>query len=131
MKHLLIVITGVLISAFGIYNNSNKQVVNVYLFWGDGCPHCEEAKEFFDSIEDEYGKYYNLIEYEVWRNKDNKLLMNDTASYLNFSLRGVPYIVIGDKSFNGYNNSIGSKIKDEIKNQYNNKNYIDVVESLK
>ena len=25
--------------------------VNMYLFYGDGCPHCAEEEEFFDSEE--------------------------------------------------------------------------------
>ena len=27
--------------------------VKIYFFRGEGCPHCAEAEEFFDSIKDE------------------------------------------------------------------------------
>lgn len=29
----------------------NQNKINIYLFWGDGCPHCEELKEYFKSLE--------------------------------------------------------------------------------
>ena len=37
-----------------IVQEENK--INIYFFWGNGCPHCEEEMEFFESIEKEYGK---------------------------------------------------------------------------
>ena len=32
--------------------------VKIYFFRGEGCPHCADAEEFFNSIEEEYGQYY-------------------------------------------------------------------------
>ena len=61
-----------------IVYDENK--INIYIFWGDGCPHCEEAIKFFNSIEDEYGKYYKLVKYEVWNDQDNSKLMDEVAS---------------------------------------------------
>ena len=29
----------------------------LYLFWGDGCPHCEEEKMFFDVLQQEVAAY--------------------------------------------------------------------------
>ena len=60
---------------------AESKKINVYIFRGEGCPHCEEALEFFDSLEkdEEYSKYYNLVKYEVWNNKDNAKLMEEVA----------------------------------------------------
>ena len=35
--------------------------INLYFFWGDGCPHCEELFSFLESIQNEYGKYFNVF----------------------------------------------------------------------
>ena len=44
-----------------------KEKINIYLFWGNGCSHCSNLKAFMASIEEEYGKYYNLYTFEVWK----------------------------------------------------------------
>ena len=32
--------------------------VKVYFFRGEGCPHCEDAETFFQSIQESYGDLY-------------------------------------------------------------------------
>lgn len=105
--------------------------INVYLFWGDGCSHCKNAKVFFSELENEYGEYYNLILYEIWGNQSNNDLLYDVASELGISVRGVPFILIGEQYFSGYSSSSKEKIKNAIIEEYNNDNYIDIVEKVK
>ena len=107
-----------------------KEKINVYLFWGDGCPHCERAKEFFNSMDEDYAKYYNLVEYEVWYNEENNELMKEVASFLGISVKGVPFIVIGDKYFSGYSSSRDEEIKDIIMSEYESKDYVDIIEKV-
>ena len=107
--------------------DAKKEKINVYLFWGDGCGYCEAAKEFFASIEEEYDDYYNLVEYEVWYNKDNNELKENVAAYFNDDVTGVPYIIIGDKTFGGYSSEYDEDIKKAIKEAYDDEDYIDAV----
>lgn len=88
--------------------DSNK--INIYLFWGDGCPHCEKEKEYFENISKEYGKYYNLHTYEVWYNTENQKIFEQFANKMKDDVSGVPYTIIGNKSFKGFN----EKMKDDI-----------------
>ena len=90
-----------------------KTKVNVYIFRGEGCSHCAEALEWFDSIQEEYGEYYNLVKYETWYDEDNAKLMQEVAEKRGEKAEGVPYIIIGDKSWNGFDSSY----KDEILSQ--------------
>lgn len=115
---LLIVITCLLVLPFG---TAAKEKINIYFFRGDGCPHCEEAEKFFDSIQDEYGKYYNLVDYETWYDSDNADLMKKVASKLGEEASGVPYIIIGKKTWNGYASSYDNDITSTIKKEYNKK----------
>lgn len=124
---LLVVCLGIY---FMFFINKEKKI-NVYLFWGDGCPHCEHAKEYFSSIEDEYGKYYDLVEYEVWYDEDNKELMSKVSEELGEEGSGVPFIVIGDDYFRGYSSSMNERIESAIISQYENEDYIDIVEKVK
>lgn len=116
-----------------IYTNTDdkNEPINVYLFWGDGCPHCEHAKEFFDELEKEYDNYYEFVQYEVWYNEENKTLYEKVKKELNDNGTGVPFIVIGDKYFRGYSSSIDEDIKNTILEKYEDENYVDVVEKVK
>ena len=42
------------------FNVSAKEIT-LYLFHGDGCPHCKEEIEFLDTIEDKYPDLILLI----------------------------------------------------------------------
>lgn len=105
--------------------------INVYLFWGNGCPHCENAKQYFDSIKKEYNKYFEFIEYEVWYNEENNSLYEKVQKELNATGSGVPFILIGDKYFRGYSSSLNQKIIDTILEKYEDENYMDIVEKTK
>ena len=96
----------------------DKNKVNIYFFWGDGCPHCEEGFKFLDSISDEYGKYFKLNKFEVWKNEDNAKLMEQFASKMGDEISGVPYIVIGERTFKGFSEKHKESIKTAIKEQY-------------
>ena len=103
--------------------------VNVYLFRGEGCPHCKEAEEWFDELkkDEEYSKYYTLVDYEVWYNEDNASLMEKVAKDLDTEANGVPFIVVGKKYFSGFSKDMANDIKAAIKDAYNDKDYTDVV----
>ena len=92
--------------------------VKIYFFRGEGCPHCADAEEFFNSIEEEYGQYYKILDYETWYNSDNAALLQKVGEARNEEISGVHYILIGDKSWSGYDDSFADDIKDTIKSEY-------------
>jgi len=98
----------------------NENKVNIYLFWGDGCPHCEKEKEFFDKIEKEYGEYYILHKYEVWHNDNNQQLLENFANKMGDDVSGVPYTIIGNQTFKGFSESVEEEIINAITSQYKN-----------
>lgn len=128
-KLLVVVLAAIILLPFNA-NAAKKDPINVYIFKGDGCGYCAAALEFFESIEDDYGKYFDLVEYEVWYNEDNAKLMTDVASYFGEEIGGVPYIVIGDKTFQGYAESYNEDIKSAIKNAYDAKDYVDAIKAV-
>lgn len=104
----------------------DEKKINIYVFWGDGCPHCEELNSFFNNLDDKYKSYFNIYSFEVWNDDENNELMNKMASKLNEEAAGVPYIIIGKKTFTGYLSSMDKKIKKAILDEYNNKGANDV-----
>ena len=94
--------------------------VNIYLFWGDGCPHCKEEKLFLKSIENEYGNLFNVYEFEVWHNEENEKIMKEFGKAMDDNLTGVPYTIIGKESIKGFNGSKKEQILDAIINESKN-----------
>ena len=117
-KVLLGIFISILILPFTVLAEENQKV-NVYFFYGDGCSYCAQAEEFFNSIEDEYGDHYNLVMYETWNNSDNVDLMNEVADLRKEEPEGVPYIIIGDQSWQGYTSSYDEEIISKIETDYN------------
>ena len=131
---LLVIALVMLLVPFAV-RAEEKARVNVYLFRGEGCPHCEEAMEWFNNTlakDEEYSKYYKLVDYEVWYDQENSELMDKVAKELGTDASGVPFIVIGDKYYSGFSSSASpDQIKNAIKSSYDNKDYVDVVDSVK
>ena len=94
--------------------------VNIYYFWGDGCPHCSAQSSFLESLKEEYGDYFNLYKFEVWSSEKNAKLMLRMAEVLEENASGVPYTIIGEKSFIGFNDTMKQDIINAIKTQRNN-----------
>lgn len=96
----------------------SKEKINIYLFYGEGCPHCEELKNYLNSLDNKEKSYFNIYTFEVWNNSTNQQFMKDSAKYLNKEVSGVPFLIIGNKTFEVYNESMNIKIKKAIKTEY-------------
>lgn len=96
----------------------DENKINIYFFWGDGCPHCEEEFKFLKSIETEFGDYYNLHTFEVWYNEKNADLLTKFASKMGDEVTGVPYTIIGKKTFIGFSENYEKEFLEAIRTQY-------------
>lgn len=105
--------------------------VNIYFFWGDGCPHCEEEYEFWDSIMDEYkDKINHIYGLEVWKNKKNAESLKEFAKFIGDEVKGVPYTIIGDKTFVGFDKSMKKQMMKKIDEVYDSDNSYDVYKEM-
>lgn len=110
------------------YKEDDKQAV-IYMFRGQGCGFCRAFLEYMNSISKEYGKYFKMVSFEVWKDSKNSELLNKMPLVTNQSAGGVPYIIIGEKVFAGYSSAYDEDIKKAIMAQYNDSSY-DVMEKL-
>ena len=139
LKYLVLLLITVLFVPFAVYatdeaatTTGEEQVtteeaateeskeVKVYLFRGETCPHCQEAEEWFQSIEAEYGSYFEIVDYETWEHEENvdifREVLKARGEYVSDEESlGVPYILIGDKSWNGFTEEYEQEIIDQIK----------------
>ncbi len=111
------------------YKESDDKV-NVYLFRGSGCSHCHEFLTYMESIVDEYGKYFNIVSYETLNDEANANLMTTISDYFGDNATGVPYIVIGDKTWIGFAESAEEEILTKIKSEYDSSERFDVMAQI-
>ena len=113
------------------YEETDDQAT-IYMFRGQGCGYCRKFLTFLSSISEEYGKYFKLVSFEVWQDQDNAELMQQVGESLGEEIGGVPFIIIGDKTFPGYAETYDEQIKDAIKELYDEeeKDRYDVFDDL-
>ena len=131
-KSLGLFLVGLLMCLIMPFKVEAKEPVTIYFFKGETCSYCAAAKTFFTSLADdsEYKDMFVLKEFEIWNNKKNAELANKVAEKMGDTLNGVPYIIIGDKTWNGYTSSYGEAFKEQIKKVYNDDNYTDTLKDL-
>lgn len=122
---LLVILMMILVAPFAVFaeeegDKKDTKEVNIYFFRGQGCSHCAEAEEWFKSIEEELGDRFEIVDYETWYNEDNAELMKKVAEARGEAEQatGVPYIIVGDKSWIGFADDYKEEIKDQINSEY-------------
>lgn len=99
----------------------DENKLNIYLFWGKGCPHCEEEWKFLNRIAPKYYDKIHVYGFEVWNSEENQKIMNEFKDKLNISKdSGIPLTIIEDKYYIGYDESYNDEILKLIKNNYKN-----------
>jgi thiol-disulfide isomerase/thioredoxin len=77
------------------------RMLDVYLFWREGCPHCEKEIAFLDEIAAEKPAM-RVHRFEVIRNRAHAALLREVGSTLGVDVSAIPLTVIGDVVFVGY-----------------------------
>ncbi len=95
--------------------SAQEQQVNVYFFWGVGCPHCEQEKEFLAELEEKYGEVM-VHDFEVWKDSENRELLKEVGRELGVNVSGVPFTVVGESHFTGWMSvdTTGADIEDAV-----------------
>ena len=113
---IFLIIIFLFVFPFQLRAESGNKGINLYFFYGDGCPHCAKEEKFLDKLETE-NKNIKIYRYETWKNKENAKLLQELAREMNLEVHGVPLTIIGDRSVSGYysDETSGKKILSIIK----------------
>ncbi len=93
----------------------NAEEINLYLFHSQDCTHCQSERKWLESIKDKYDNL-NIYEYEITRNSDNSALLDKVKERLSSTSNYVPYTVIGEQHWIGWNEDNKAKITEAIEN---------------
>ena len=123
----LLIILFLIIIPSRVFAKDNE--VTLYLFHGDGCPHCKEEIKYLKDVEKKY-KNLKIVKYEVWYNEENSELLSKVQDTFELSTRGVPTNVVGSTVITGFGTSTGSTIERAIE-YYQKNDYEDIVAQIK
>ena len=99
----------------GLASAQTSPEVTIYLFWGDGCPHCAVAKPYLEKLAASDPNIH-LVKYEVYNDEDNLALLKKVSLGLGFAATKVPTIFIGDQYWEGYTDAIEKDIQEAVEN---------------
>ncbi|MCA9486124.1 MAG: cytochrome c biogenesis protein [Nanoarchaeota archaeon] len=93
---------------------TDDNTIPLYIFYGQGCSHCEKALEF---LQTEKELYPNLLisKHEVYFNATERELLENLSKAYGKELGGVPTIFINDEVIIGFSDSIAKTIDKKIK----------------
>ena len=97
----------VLIIGISNVNAEEKNLVNIYLFHSNTCPHCKEEIKVLDELQKDYPNM-KVYKYEI-SNRDNLALLDEVANLYGITVNGVPFTIIGDKYYIGFNHDSGKE----------------------
>jgi len=117
-----------LTSAVSAQDTGNSEV-NIYFFWGDGCPHCEDEWVFLNDLTSR-NLNINVVDYEVWYDKDNQKILLEFGQSLGFEPVAVPITVIGDRYWVGYTDALGAEMEAAANTLMENPDHPDIGKQL-
>lgn len=108
MKKFKLIIFSLFISIIFITNiKAEENLVNLYLFYSNTCPHCEAEMELLDELQEDYDNL-KIYKYEISEN-ENSLLLSKVSEMFDINVTGVPFTIIGEKTFFGYSEENSKK----------------------
>ncbi len=117
---ILFVLALILIGAYNFVGEENitgevvqGECVELYSFYGLGCPHCGVLSSFLEDLEEKYPNL-EVKEYEIYFDKENRKLFEYMADSFGVEIQGVPTIFIDEKVITGFSNAIGENIEEEV-----------------
>lgn len=103
-----------------------EKEMNMYLFYGNGCPHCAALEKYLDTYLDKH-KNIKLYTYEVWYNEENAKLYQEIHNLLDDDSNGIPYLLIGNNAIVGFDEEYTPELINNTVNYYSKVNYKDGV----
>ena len=111
---LFLPVLALLVLSLSPVSTSANNDLNIYFFWGEGCPHCAKEHELLNSLASKYPEI-KVYDYEIYNNKQNAEFLRKISEEIDTSVNGVPFTIIGDEYFEGFSESITpEKIEERI-----------------
>ena len=94
-------------------NVQEAEPVNIYFFWGEGCPYCETAKPYLAEMADDNPRV-KVHDFEIYNDAVNRDLFFAFAEAYGIEPRAVPTFFIGERQWVGFNNNILAEMQQTV-----------------
>jgi len=130
MRKIFFILALVALFFLNIPTTQADNNIDLYFFYGDGCPHCEKEEKFLERLKKEKDNI-DIHYFETWHNRENAKLLASVGRELGINVAGVPILFISDQAIIGYYNDkiTGQQIRDLIA-RYENEGCSDIVGSI-
>jgi cytochrome c biogenesis protein CcdA/glutaredoxin len=91
-----------------------QRPVELAFFYGRGCPHCANMKEFLGSMQRKYPQLA-VREYEVYFDAGNARLFERVAAGYGVPIEGVPTVYVGDRAIGGFSEEMTARVEQGIR----------------
>lgn len=125
MKKLVLFLIGCIL--FFIPLSVKAAPITIYLFHGSTCPHCRAEIDYLNTVTQSNSNVDTIL-YEVWYHPENDVLKTNVQKSLESTSKGVPFTVIGERYFTGFDENTKNDIMNAITYyEQNSGEYRDVV----
>ena len=90
--------------------------VELWFFWGDGCDLCDAAMDWLDELTGAYPEM-TLHSVEVWHDGEGEQLYRDMMAERGLRASWVPGFILGDETWEGFNDVIAADIESEVEHR--------------
>ena len=104
---------------------AKENLVNIYLFHSDSCKHCQKELKLLDELEEKYDNI-KIYKYEISKEENIDLLI-EIGDLFNAKITGVPFTIIGGKTFSGFSEENTKKTFMATIEYYSRYGYKDIV----
>lgn len=113
----LITLAAVLLSGFSLMQDvqAAEQKPVLYLFWGEGCPHCEDEKTFLLDLQQQYPEL-EMRWFEVWKHPEFAQLASLVSKAYEVKGASVPMTFLGEWTVTGFRSpeTTGEQIRRQL-----------------
>lgn len=112
LKYIILILFLLLLASFARAENK----VYVYLFYGEGCPHCAAERSLLEQLQQKYPEV-EIRSFEIYGCTENSNMYTEMCKAYGTRPYGVPTTFIGDEYVIGYINDdiTGKEIEEKIK----------------
>lgn len=82
----------------------------IYLFWGDGCPHCAAEMRYLDDLVRRRPEV-TVRQFEIWHDAANLDLLRRFAAAYRFEPRAVPTTFLADRYWVGFGDAMALELE--------------------
>lgn len=106
-------LTSIFAAVFGMAFIGNALAADITVYYSPTCPHCHHAREFISN--NLIYEYPNLKVTQIDVTQEaNQQVFGDALKKCEYATGGVPVLVVGEKCFQGYGDSVADPLREAV-----------------